>query len=606
MEEFVGELWHKAATRLARSDRAHYAARLADIEKAAPIFFRALGGHPGTQIHAFHDRQQRGVRRIWQRIAGADHDFVDAQIADDQVLLPESVQSFNDKTLNDDLYWWWLAAAPQFIAAVGHWCQRNRLATQQTLQRYPALRQRYEKLVTAHITQRQQQLGLRYDAIEQQIANLLIHINDSALANIDYSPSLLPIALWFREADALTSPTRRQTPEENTSTPTETTRDACQHKRKAQQADNTPQRSPIVLFFKAESILSWAENLNINRSTDDEDEDNLSAADDLQSIAVTQDNQSRKSRIKFDLDLPAAIEDDIAIGEGWTLPEWDYKKQQFSDNVCRVVPMIAKTTAMPSQHDHLLPISRKLKRQFQALQPNNVTIHHQADGHEIELDETIRFIADRRHHWVDGSRLYQSTRKQQRDLSCLLLADLSRSTETFVNNEQRVIDVIKDALLLFGDALNACRDPFEMHGFYSLRRDPIRLYTLKTFTEAYNQTVRDRVIALRPGFYTRVGAAVRAASARLAQQHSKQKLLILLSDGKPNDMDHYEGRFGIEDTRHAILEARQQGITPFCVTIDEKASAYLPYMFGQQHFIVVRKPQQLPEALLQVYRLLTR
>jgi nitric oxide reductase NorD protein len=145
-----------------------------------------------------------------------------------------------------------------------------------------------------------------------------------------------------------------------------------------------------------------------------------------------------------------------------------------------------------------------------------------------------------------------------------------------------------------------------MHGFYSLRRDPIRLYTLKQFDESFGSAVHERINALHPGYYTRVGAAIRAVSKRLQQRPTRQKLLLLLSDGKPNDMDHYEGRFGVEDTRHAVMQARQQGITPFCITIDEKASIYLPYMFGQQNFVVVRKPEQLPQALLQVYRLLTR
>ena len=143
-----------------------------------------------------------------------------------------------------------------------------------------------------------------------------------------------------------------------------------------------------------------------------------------------------------------------------------------------------------------------------------------------------------------------------------------------------------------------------MLGFSSVRR-AVRIHELKRFGEPWNDAARTRVAAIKPGFYTRMGAAVRYGTRRLGERPERQRLLLILSDGKPNDLDHYEGRHGLEDTRHAVLEARQAGLVPFCVTIDQEANQYLPRLFGAQGFALVHRPAQLARALTQVYIRLT-
>ena len=192
-----------------------------------------------------------------------------------------------------------------------------------------------------------------------------------------------------------------------------------------------------------------------------------------------------------------------------------------------------------------------------------------------------------------------------RDLSCLLLADLSMSTDAYINDEQRVIDVVKDSMQLFGEALNTVGDRFAMYGFSSVRKTHVRLSMIKNFNEQYSDDVRGRIQALKPGFYTRIGAAIRQTTKVLSEQPSSQKLLLILTDGKPNDIDHYEGRYGVEDTRQAILEAKKLGIKPFCITVDQEAEEYLPYLFGQYSYTVMSNPSQLPICLPQIYHRLT-
>jgi nitric oxide reductase NorD protein len=226
---------------------------------------------------------------------------------------------------------------------------------------------------------------------------------------------------------------------------------------------------------------------------------------------------------------------------------------------------------------------------------------------EPDLDAYLRFAATRASGAaVAPPGMYRDYRGGRRDLACLLLADLSLSTDAWVSNEARVIDVIRDSLFLFAEALNASGDAFAMYGFSSRRRDNVRVHALKEFDQRYDAQVRGRVQAVKPGFYTRMGAAVRYATQLLGRQGASQRLLLLLTDGKPNDLDVYEGRYGAEDTRMALIEARRAGIQPFCVTVDEEANDYLPHIFGPGAFVVIRKPAELPTQLPLLYARLTQ
>jgi len=129
---------------------------------------------------------------------------------------------------------------------------------------------------------------------------------------------------------------------------------------------------------------------------------------------------------------------------------------------------------------------------------------------------------------------------------------------------------------------------------------------VKDFGERNGAEVRGRVAALQPEGFTRMGAAIRHASALLARQGARHRLLLILSDGKPNDEDQYQGRYAVEDTRQAVAEARAAGIFPFCLTVDVKAADYLPRIFGRAGHMILHHPEHLPTALLNVVRGLLR
>jgi nitric oxide reductase NorD protein len=380
------------------------------------------------------------------------------------------------------------------------------------------------------------------------------------------------------------------------------------HLRRKAERVKTPEKDRGLVTIRMENIFTSGEFVNVDRGSEDEDDLDRaeSIARDLDQLAVSRDKRRAAATLKFDLDLPAESEDDMVIGEGIRLPEWDWKQRRLVPDHCRIVPMLAADASPQPLPERLRRIASRLRNQFQALAPSRVWHRGQPDGQEIDIDAYLRFAADRHAGCASaGDALYREVRSGARDLACLLMADLSLSTDTWVNDYHRVIDVVRDSMFLFSEALDATGDRFALYGFSSRKRDPVRMHLLKGFAETYNGTVRGRIQAIKPGYYTRMGAAIRYATTQLIKQPAGRRLLLLVTDGKPNDLDKYEGRYGIEDTRQAVQEARRQGLQPFCVTIDAKGNDYLPHLFGNDGYIVIRRPSELPKRLPLLYAQLT-
>jgi nitric oxide reductase NorD protein len=249
-----------------------------------------------------------------------------------------------------------------------------------------------------------------------------------------------------------------------------------------------------------------------------------------------------------------------------------------------------------------------MRRRLEVLRAAPRWQNGQTTGDDFDIDAWVRFQTESQGgvQHTDSPPVYIRRQRGERSLATLLLADLSLSTDAYATDHARVIDVIRDALYVFGEALAGTGDAFEMLGFSSVRRQHVRIQHIKGFGESWNDTVRSRVGVLKPGFYTRMGAAVRDATRRLSARPERQRLLLVLTDGKPNDLDIYEGRYGLEDTRHAVQEARDAGLVPFCVTIDKEAHEYLPMLFGSQGYALVKRPQDLVQRLTQAWVTLAR
>lgn len=611
MEEAVGAYWHRLITRAAEKRYPHEAVKLADMSKTAGIFFRALGGDSGLDIRATSATEHGARRSLLQRVAGSNTKVDLSWLDDDTLRLPAQLDILPTRSLNRDLYLWLIALAA--VDKNGHpsWEVRSQQATRAVFERFPGLRTRYQRLLDATLALRPDPATLPADeaALEHAIRAALGQPGSiEQLPHASHPPH--PVHLWLHPNPPRMLPVpsgpQARSPEPQQEGDGNSKKTDGTQRHQAERVDMPDNKNPFMMFFRAESIFSWAEYIKMNRPTEEDGEANADAANDMDKLSVAQDGKSMASRLRFDLDLPSASEDDTPLGQGILLPEWHYKKKILQPDYCRLQPMIAREATPCALPQHLAANARRIRSQFEALTPARVWINGQFDGSEPDLNAYVQFAADRLSGHAAERGLYRAHHYRDRDLACLMLADLSLSTDAWVSDSARVIDVIRDSLFLFAEALSATGDRFSLYGFSSLRRDNVRFHVLKEFGEKYNAGIRGRIQAIKPGYYTRMGAAIRHASQRLSTQTATQRLLLILTDGKPNDLDQYEGRYGIEDTRVALVEARQMGLRPFCVTIDEKAGSYLPHLFGIGGYVVIRKPSELPKQLPLLYAQLTR
>lgn len=609
MEEYVGKIWDRIITRAAGNTYPQAAVSLDEMGKSVGVVFRALGGDHGLRVEAAAARQQASRRNWLQRLAGSGR-RLELPWRDEQALyLPSTLAIFPQRGLNRELYLWLSALAAESHLCGENWFTQNQWLCAGVLQRYPGLLPRYRRLLAAQLALRPTLDDLPEDEARQEAAiqHALRHPGQVGELPAARRPPQ-PVWLWLYPASlpsqTSSAPVQDQAP---ASSRGETTAARKKRRRRGERVD-MPDGRRGLLFYRFESILSWADFVKVDRCTDEEEDmDNAQEVlDDLDNISVARDSRASAKRLRFDLDLPAAVQDDLPLGEGMRFPEWDYRQQCMQPDFCRVQPMLADAAIPGALPVHLCRTARRLRAQFEALSLSSSWQRGQVDGSEVDIDAYLQHLGRQMRGDASGDEsLYRELRRDKRDMACLLLADLSMSTDSWVNNEMRVIDVVRDSLYLFSEALSASGDQFAIYGFSSLKRQHVRLNWLKGFKETYDAKVRGRLAAIKPGYYTRMGAAIRYASKVLLRQAAGQRLLLILTDGKPNDLDQYEGRYGAEDTRRAILEARQQGLRPFCITIDDEAGAYLPHLFGSSGYVVIRRPAELPRRLPLLYAQLT-
>jgi len=610
MEEQVGALWHRLITRVADRGHPQAAVRLEEVAVTVGVLFRALGGDGGLQVEAA-DANAHGARRsLLQRLAGVGERAALAWRDERSLRLPPVIDAFAERGLNRDLYLWLAALAAQQQGRAGDWFRHNQALAAATLARLPGLQRRYARLVAAHLAQRPDPARL---PAAEAAAELAVRSALSLPGSRDRLPPArrppYPVLLWLHPDPPRprgTQVPRRDADEQSEREGEAQAMDGGRRKRAERVA--LSEREGALLTIRMDHILTWGEYVPVDRATDEEDDLGRArtVAEDMDQLAVARDRRASGARLRFDLDLPAEAEDDLVLDGGNLLPEWDWRQQRLLPDRCRIVSMLAADAAPCELPAGLRRTARRLRSQFQALAPARVWHRGQSDGEEVDLDAWLRFATDRRagaSGHADG--LYRRAQSGARDLACLLLADLSLSTDTWVDDHARVIDVIRDSLFLFAESLAATGDRFGIFGFSSRRQDPVRVHTLKGFDERYGAQVRGRIQAIRPGYYTRMGAGIRHAANLLAPQPAGRRLLLLLSDGKPNDLDRYEGRYGIEDTRQAVREARRMGLEPFCVTIDDRGNDYLPHLFGSGGYLVIGRPSELPARLPLLYARLT-
>lgn len=635
-EETVGKLWHKWASRF-DAPEAYEGARvdLSGIDGRLAVFFRAMGGDASVEIKAISDEASHH-RLSRRRALGSFADDVPRASFDGGALrLPASLAVFPLEAANGSTYLWLAAMASQSMA-----CEteddplrrdliclgRIHRTLTQTFDEAPGLKKLYEELAALYLSQRR---TAELPEAERLVEALIRHflgdpapLSDKAksLLNAVLSEdvgqwqaprkyrSFLPVPIWVEPRAALRSTGDAVATHEAERSDEQSEPEDEKTRRARRRRSDQVERKDSFILHKFEAILSYAQFINLNRRVEDDDEDSAKkAADDQEEINLGDIQKTPAAKLRLHLDLAPEDADIERLAAKCTYPEWDVKRGVYLPDHCRVLShVIAPEEGGVVVFDRY---ARKridaVKRQFEALRPSMISTSGHLDGEELDDERAVRAAADFAATGESDARVWRQNRPLKRDLAVSILLDVSRSTEATVTCHQGkarpVIDIEREALTALAWGLEACGDDFAIHGFSSIKRDRVFIAGAKGFEEPMGPVVEARIAALKPGFYTRLGTAIRHASADLSAQGRKRRLLLVITDGKPNDLDHYEGRHGIEDSRMAVLEARRTGHAVFGITVDRNGKAWFPRIFGQGGYALVPDPDRLTEALPRIY-----
>jgi nitric oxide reductase NorD protein len=284
-------------------------------------------------------------------------------------------------------------------------------------------------------------------------------------------------------------------------------------------------------------------------------------------------------------------------------PEWDFGRQHYRKNWC----VVREKDVQPSDpHFAAEVITRHtglvkhLRRTFEVMRDENRMLKRQAYGDDVDIDALVEALADARDGREMTDRLFTRMHRTERNIAVMFMVDMSGSTKGWINDAER------EALVMLCEALEMLGDRYAIYGFSGNTRKRCEIFKVKTFDDRYDEMVKRRIAGISPQDYTRMGPAIRHLSKLLNEVEAKTKLLVTLSDGKPDDyFDGYRGQYGIEDTRQALYEAHRSGIHPFCITIDREARDYLPHMYGAANYVVIDDVQKLPFKVADIYRRIT-
>ncbi len=416
-----------------------------------------------------------------------------------------------------------------------------------------------------------------------------------------YRP-LQPIAVWGQTLDGA-DPGTTQGPQYGALVPPSPGYGSGESAAPAAGADDTLQE----LTPTGDSAANLPDN-----SADQDDPDHALALDDASTSGDSDpDGDSGSARRTGTLNVTdAAIFEASRSGDGVLYPEWDCNASAYRElgavvHARRAVQGdVAWADRVLGEHPALV---RRVRREFERLRARRERMLRQREGDDLDLAACVRALADAAAGDSPGDRLYMSVRAARRAIAITILVDVSASTRDVVADGRTVIDIEKTTLLIASEAFDALGDSYSILSFSGVGAPDVRISILKAFSESNSETVRRRIAGIEAGGNTRLGAAIRHATTQLAAQPAGHRLLLILSDGKPNDVDRYFTTYAVEDSRQAIFEARADGIYPFCLTVDgNDPDPYLARVFGAAGHTILRNPEQLPLALLDLVRDLLR
>ncbi|MFW5451453.1 MAG: nitric oxide reductase activation protein NorD [Methylophagaceae bacterium] len=291
-------------------------------------------------------------------------------------------------------------------------------------------------------------------------------------------------------------------------------------------------------------------------------------------------------------------------------PEWDYKSQSYRPDWVSVYEALhpsgnaSDVDALLDKHSAVL---KRLKQILELLKPQNyVRIRYQEEGSELDLDVAIRSLIDFKSGSMPDPRINMSHKHDGRDIAVMLLLDLSQSINDIPKGgTQTILELCQESVSLLSWSIEQLGDKFAIAGFHSNTRHDVRYHHIKGFSEHWDDDVKARIAGLQAAYSTRMGAAMRHAAHYLGAQKADKKLLLILTDGEPADIDVDDDRLLIEDTHKAVQELDQENIFSYCISLDPNADEYVSDIFGNQH-LVIDNINKLPEKLPALFASLTK
>jgi nitric oxide reductase NorD protein len=360
---------------------------------------------------------------------------------------------------------------------------------------------------------------------------------------------------------------------------------------------------PEHVFEKTETLEEYN---GLLRKSDDEDslEEQEEALSEVNMKHLVRTPERPRSIYRADVMLDGLCfeTEDETPGSGIPYPEWDFKKASYKPDWCFLNETVQEERDMgwparvAGKHRRLI---QRLKSQFATMTSEWLRMKRQPCGNEFDIDAVVNARVELRSGHTPSENLYQDRKRDLHDVAAMILLDQSYSTDAWLN-DVRVLDVISESIYCVGEVLEDYIESFSIAGFASNTRRACRFNVLKKFGERWSD-VSERLGAVQPEGYTRIGPALRHAHEPLLNQKASRKVVILLTDGRPCDYDRYEGKHGVHDVKKAIETGLQHGIHTHAFAIEKQAAEYFPQMFIGRHFDILPNPDMLSGALVKLF-----
>ena len=312
-------------------------------------------------------------------------------------------------------------------------------------------------------------------------------------------------------------------------------------------------------------------------------------------------------------------EQPLEAGEtAFSYDEWDRELGDYRTGWSRVIEKRSRKgdrNFVETTRDRYKGAISSIRHQFQLMKPENLTrVHRELDGEDYDLNALVEYVIDKRADGKFSDRIYTKKLRKQRDVAVTFLLDQSSSTartiarnplQPYTQPGRRIIEIEKEGLVLMSEALEAVGDVYSIYGFTSEGRRNVKFYVVKDFADRYGEEIERRIGGITFQNNTRLGAAIRHAGAKLLSQDARTKLMVILTDGRPYDHDYGDAKYAREDVREALIDAKRNGITPFCITIDRESEQELKDLYGDVGYTIIDDVLSLPERLPNIYRRLT-